>query len=144
MMTIEQILESIENKKNEVTEGYKERFGVDDLSKIARKGEPIIGHNMPWDQYWLTSHLTDGEFKEWFNHKQTKYWDEIKEAGVEEVECLNCKENIEDPKQLLRWAGIPYHGNCFIDSAENGTPAMVSEYTKPYYERIKKAVFERS
>lgn len=143
MMTIEQILESIENKKNELREQDKRRYG-DDLSKVAQKGTPIIGYNIPWDPVWLTSHLADEEFKEWYTHKQMKYWEQIKEAGVEEVECFNCKENIEEPQQVMRWAGIPYHGDCFIDSAETGKPTMLLEDSRLYYKRIKKAVFGRS
>jgi len=145
MRTLQQILESIEKKKREITEGDKRYFG-NDLKQARGRGKwggfPIRGYNAPFDPFQITEHLSDEEFGRWFNHKQENLWKEIKEAGIEEIRCLDCEEIIKKPEDMIRWGGIVYRGNCFINSVESGKLGL-SQHTQPYYKRIKRTVFGR-
>ena len=144
MRSIEQILESIENKKKRLTEGDKRSYGINNLrdarSKGGDSGSPIRGYNVSFDQSELTEHLTDREFRVWYNHKQRTVWNEIRQAGITEVICPNCNLAVQKPEDMMRWAGIEHHGKCFVESVETGKYLM-TEFSKPYYERIKRVVF---
>ena len=135
MESIEEILESIETKRRKPTEDIKR---VDNPSKF-RGVLPIPGYNFPLDSSWLTEHLSDEDFKKWYNHKQTEWWDEFKEEGIEVV-CAECGRQIKQPKEMIKWAGVVYHGRCFIDLVEEGKRTL-SVDDQGYYRRIKKLVF---
>ncbi len=135
MRTLEQVLEHIENKKCIVLKENKRIYG--ERLESIRGLYPVIGYNVGFDPYWLTEDLTDEEFKTWYNYKQKTWWEEI----GEEVKCLKCNELINEPEQVIRWAGVIYHGTCFIKMVEVGE-FPISYDAQPYYERIKKAVFK--
>lgn len=138
MRTLEQILESVENKKKEMMKADMEYFGISNLEQVRRRGDPIRGYNRPFDQYEITEHLTDGEFRLWFNNKQRALWEEIKDAGVEEIRCLDCSYIIEKPEDMMRLGGLVHHGSCFIGSLKTGKYGLKPT---PYYERVRRVIF---
>jgi len=138
MRTLEQILENVESKKREMMKTDMEYYGVNNLEQARRRDDPIRGYNKPFDQHEITEHLTDGEFRLWFINKQRISWKEIKEAGVEEIRCLDCSDIIEKPEDMMRLAGFVYHGKCFINSLKTGKYGLKPT---PYYERIRRVIF---
>ncbi|OGI12084.1 hypothetical protein A3K64_01955 [Candidatus Micrarchaeota archaeon RBG_16_36_9] len=143
---LEQILQSIENKRKELTEEDKRYYGIRNLRDATPKGSyggsPIRGFNAPFDQYELTGYLTDKEFEIWYKHKQRTTWDEVRQAGVAQLICPDCNLAVQKPEDMIRWAGIVRHGNCFIEGVESGRNGI----TKPsdeYYKRIKQVVFKK-
>ena len=138
MTLIEGILNTIEIKKQVIEDKLKERYGKD-LAKLKRQGV-VQTHRSLYDPYWLTEHLNDEGFRMWYNHKQEQWWAYMKDQGLEEITCLACNQQIEKSQDMLRWAGIPYHGACFIGLVDGGE-RNINEHSSSYYERIKKAVF---
>ncbi|NIO44514.1 MAG: hypothetical protein GTN36_03095 [Candidatus Aenigmarchaeota archaeon] len=144
--TLEQILESLEKRKKEITEWDKKYYGYKNLEQALPKGKyggsPIRGFNAPFDQYELTKHLIDEEFEILYRHKQRKTWDEIKQAGVREIICPSCDLAVQRPEDMMRWAGIVRHGDCFINDIENGK-YDITKSSDSYYKRIKQVVFKK-
>lgn len=146
MKGLEQILKSIEDKKRELMENDERYFGCDTLERATPRGKyggsPIRGFNAPFDPYDITEHLTDEEFRLWYSHGQRTVWHEFKEEGVkeEQIKCLECNQKIEKPEDMIRWAAMVHHGGCLIQAVDSGK-FSITDFQKPFYERLKRVVF---
>lgn len=146
MRSVKQILRSVEQKKKEISDFDVEYYDCRDLKQSMPGnrdgGYPIRGFNASFNPYEVTEHLTDVEFMKWFYHNQRLLFREIKEEGVpaEKIKCMECNQIVQTPKDVIRWAGMIYHGKCFIGMVET-EKHPITEFSKPYYERFKRTVF---
>jgi hypothetical protein len=90
-----------------------------------------------------TDVLSDEEFSAWY---RSSIQDRIFSAFAErygKVACYSCHEDLGSPESLFEWEAMPYHGVCLIHLEETGKK-RISPEDRPFYDRIKKTVFNAS
>jgi hypothetical protein len=143
ILRMKKTVDKVEQKRNEIMgQSKKELENIPEGQARSTYGnQHIPGYNAPIDNFELTRQLTDGEFADYYKFKQLQWWNEILKKGAKRIPCMHCNNEIRKPEQMIMLGGIPRHGNCLKEALKTGSQP-VSDYSRPYLDRILQAVFQ--
>lgn len=143
ILRMKKAVDKVEQKRNEIMEQSKKELEAipEGRERMDYGGTHIPGYNAPIDNFELTRQLADGEFADYYHFKQFQWWNDMKKKGATRIPCMHCDDEIRKPEQMMMFGGIPRHGNCFKEALKTGKQP-VSDYSKPYIDRILQTVFQ--